>query len=357
MQVAPKRLREICSSAVYSENVKWKRKMTEIYTNDSVGSIFSLNDDCFLEILSHLDTIDLCAFRECCQRFWYLATSALEKRCKRDEYLYLFKKGRSWRNENTLVQTAALFTDFGKYMTRLCINDDGRSKIRRCAKMEGGWSIDETVGNCTALKFLRLSGVKFSELLFDKLMPTFRNIETLEMDGCESTCGDIVSFLKNATKLKCLEIDSPFDPFRYDYFWAIGRFGEHLETIRFKRNCKYKVSACTFFRLVRDLCGFKNLKNLEICNIRRVSIIIPMMQILQLSESLETLCLSRFQPNEIFFKALRKLSFLKECTVHTRTGLSDALKRSANDFDITEVMDPNVPIKKCPYTIRIAVKK
>lgn len=45
--------------------------------------IFLLNDDCLLEIFSHLPTIDLCAVKDTCRRFSGLADSTMENRfCK-----------------------------------------------------------------------------------------------------------------------------------------------------------------------------------------------------------------------------------------------------------------------------------
>lgn len=61
--------------------------------------IFRLNDDCLLEIFSHLSTIDLCAIKISCHRFNYLADSTIKRRFRKEKG---FKCKSKEFNENSV---------------------------------------------------------------------------------------------------------------------------------------------------------------------------------------------------------------------------------------------------------------
>lgn len=55
-------------------------------------NILDLNDHCLLEVFSHLRVIDLCAVKDCCERFVGLAISTVKIRFENDEFVVKFKQ-------------------------------------------------------------------------------------------------------------------------------------------------------------------------------------------------------------------------------------------------------------------------
>lgn len=320
--------------------------------DDEICSILILNDDCLLEVFAHLELEDLCAIKDCCGRLSDLVDSIAVKRFRKMKYVCLPNTATTWWYKKNLMQTALVLEKFGKFITHLCIDNQKRF-VRLCNRFRDDGDFVSMMKHCVSLKCLRLIKVDLWEIpSFGKLKPIFQNIRRLELKNCTSDPWHITALLRASKKLKHLIMDGSTTPVSDALCSAIVRYGQNLETIRFKRKCKYDVISVEFFEFMQGLRQLKKLKSLEICNIRNALVVVPAINILAASESLEKLRLSRFIPNDDFFVALRKFTKLKECKLHTDTNLSDAASPAACDFVVT-VDQSEIATKNYPYTITI----
>lgn len=317
---------------------------------DRNRSILLLNDDCLLEILTHLKMEDLCQFRECCERFRYLADSVAEKRFRKEKYVRLPKVGPEWWYRKNLAKTALVLSKFGKFITHLSV-DDAQRFIRLCNRDDCNFV--SMIRDCTALKSLRLKKVDLWGMSVGKMKSSFNTIETLKLNNCRVPPVYIGTLLKASRMLKHFIMDGNGTALSANICSDIIRYGQNLRSIRFKRKVKYDVTAPEFSGFVQELRQLRKLKTLEICNIRKSSVILETTHILADSTSLERLRLSRYVPDGNFFEALRRFVNLKVCILHTDEDILPELRASANDFDIT-VVKSEIASKRFPFTITIA---
>lgn len=317
---------------------------------DRNHSILLLNDDCLLEILTHLKMEDLCQFRECCERFRFLADSVAEKRFRKEKYVRLPKMGPEWWYKKNLAKTALVLSKFGKFITHLSV-DDSQRFVRLCNR--NSCDFVTMIRDCIALKELQMKKMDLRVFSVRKMKSSFHTIETLKLNNCQIQPEQIATLLKAAKVLKHFTMNGNGTALSSYICSNIIRYGQNLRSIRFKRKVKYDVTAPEFFKFVQGLRQLRKLKTLEICNIRKSSVILAAIHLLAANTSLERLRLSRYVPDGNFFEALRRIVNLKVCKLHTDEDITPELKASANDFDIN-VVKSEIASKRFPFTITIA---
>lgn len=321
-------------------------------TESRKHSLLSLNDDCLLEVLDHLPIDDFSALKVTCQRFSLLTDYEAEKRLRKQKHVCPLKPYPALWHKKNLVRTSKMLANFGKFISHLYI--DGTQPRNTHIDHQAFYAMVSMVKHCTSLKSLRLKKLDLHRLPIDEFKQALRAIKTLQLNDCHDgyTYSYIAKILKRSTSLKHFVLSGSGTSVETDICAAIVRFGQNLESIRFKRSCKYNVTTDEFLRFMSELRRMGNLKNLEICNIRRDEVIIPAIKILATSDSLETLRLSRFYPTNEFFAALTRFPNLRECKLHTDADIPESMRAAAVGFDFT-VVKSEKEMEIYPFTVTI----
>lgn len=315
-------------------------------------TLLALNDDCLLEVLDRLPIDDFSAFKGTCQRFSSLSDFAAEKKLRKQKHVRPLKPYPALWHKRNLVRSSRMLANFGKYISHLYI--DGTRPRGTHIDHQAFYDMVSKIKHCTSMKYLRLKKLDLHRLTIGRLKHALRVIKTLQLNDCRDgyTYSYIAKILKRSTSLKSFILSGNGTSVETDICAAVVRFGQNLQSIRFKRSCKYGVSTGEFLRFMSELQQMRNLKNLEICNIRRDEVIIPAINILATSGSLETLRLSRFYPTNEFFAALNRFTTLRECKLHTEDDIPEAMRAAAVGFDFT-VKKSEREMERYPYTVTI----
>lgn len=153
--------------------------------------ISALNDDCLLEVFTHLSVVDLCTMRESHQRFVQVADyffSHKYLKCGMSKKNDTYTIGKEENNE----ETALVLKHFAHLM--LCIKTAERS----CFSI---------LNNCFAMRELWISDIDLNSVSTDLIeVKTLKQLVTLIMINCTGTLADFQHFLNACDPLKLEEI-------------------------------------------------------------------------------------------------------------------------------------------------------
>lgn len=156
-------------------------------------SILQLNDDCLLEVFSHLSLKDLCAVKNCSWRFSNLADSVVRTRWRNKEYVCDLADFSNDESEAVLA-----LAKFGHFISKLGVRGIHCTKI---AVKNFGANLD----NCTSLEKLHLKFVDLSLLLTGQCQ-VLQHIKVLNLDNCLGNNWQHAKLVKICTKLIFLKI-------------------------------------------------------------------------------------------------------------------------------------------------------
>lgn len=144
------------------------KKPREYHSN---VQITSLNDDCLLEIFSHLSDMDLCAVKEAHDRFHQAADDAFKRK---------FLPSLRWYEVNgkrDFDEIAKIVTNFGHKILHLSLEFEKKNYKCKCRYIV-------LLKKCTALLNIRFQHVEFKNLsISPKEIGVFRNLIQVDF-GC-----------------------------------------------------------------------------------------------------------------------------------------------------------------------------
>lgn len=315
---------------------------------DERSSIMSLNDDCFLEIFSHLTLKDLCAVKDCCQRFSYLADSVVQTKSRKKKYVYLPNTQNEESIDEIRENDAPTLVKFGQFIANLRIT----CSFGRYTSFKRSEFVS-IMKSCTSLKSLNLTG-RLWLVPVRELRTCFRNIETLELDECCVNTRKLVALLRACQNLKhyiqenVYHYEESYVP--SDLCSAIIKYGQNYETIRLKRSSLKTITPSQFLDFVKQLNQLSKLKNIEFGDLWEHSVTVSDMIFLAKCDSLEELILEQFTPSDEFFKTVNNFAKLKLLKLSSNTEIQSEIMASATDFAITSL--PSQPYGKYTYTLK-----
>lgn len=153
--------------------------------------ITDLIDDCLIEIFSYLSLVDLAAVKKSCKRFNYAADECYRK---------LFLDDRDFRTNGDDVYnyetTELILEQFGNVIGRVNMAFSENHKKCKCKYLL-------LLKHCTAMSYLRLKGIDFSDLSIDPFqIEPLKNITELTFMWCSGTLNNFKRFLGACDPLK-----------------------------------------------------------------------------------------------------------------------------------------------------------
>lgn len=301
-----------------------------------MSGILSLNDDCFLEIFSYLGISDLCALKDCCQRFRSLTESVVQTRINKKEF-----EGRvsvsSKPRRKALNEMARMVTKLGKFITHVEI--DGRSK--------GAWRFGSMLNHCVALKSIKFRKVLLSRVPISNLENMLVNVESLELISCWMQSSRLAEVLRTTKNLKSFVFygNTSMTSDLLSSFTELA----NIETFRLRNSDVYDARPAKMAEYVQPLLSLKKLKNLEILFVRRQNLVLPAVELLSTIDSLEELTLSWFIPRAAFFKALDGFANLKLCKLFTYDNVPEEHLADVTNFEVTKTGTKTIDFPKSDY--------
>lgn len=191
------------------------------------ASIMTLNDDCFLEIFSRLDTVDLCAIKDCCQRFSCLADDVAQKRFLNSD---LHLSGRV----ESVAQTFLILEKFGKFITSLDIAD--YNAFYRAFKGNGRGRELHSVIKEGKLKSLKLRDARIWIFPARNFRKMYENIQSFDVKfDCRQYRG-VLAALKIAKNLGSLTLSLPYMPIHFLDLEYLVEFVKELQPLTKLKN-------------------------------------------------------------------------------------------------------------------------
>lgn len=253
-----KRMERIAAARLVKPNNRKRQRTSDNGGNDvpvvadENTSILSLNDDCFLEVFSHLTTEDLLIVKNCCQRFSYLADSTAERRFRKNANVQFPQKS----DEKSMRVAAKTLLTFGRFFNDLYIHFHGQEFIKFCDSNGDGWTFASLMQKCTSLKSLIWWE---SSIPVGKLEAILENIETLEV-GLFIDHKEIETVLKATKKLKHLTLIERFGSNGF----LLDLCGLDLQTITLLVGRRYFPDTRVIQRFLCKLDPMKNLETIEL---------------------------------------------------------------------------------------------
>lgn len=107
------------------------------YTRSQSMNITSVNDDCLMEILSHLSAADLSAVKMSCHR--YVADAVFEKKCLNSHALHDLKEEDGYKRNVAIMEQfghmiPAIAMNFGK--THFKFQNEYLSLLKHCPNLD-----------------------------------------------------------------------------------------------------------------------------------------------------------------------------------------------------------------------------
>lgn len=160
--------------------------------------IFTLNDDCLLEIFAYLPTIDLCAAKDSCRRFNALANSIVQQRWKGKAFNCGYAGGRNER-ENTII-----LQHFGHIIENVMI-----------MKQESVWPVKKRgtkrawvqLRHYTSLKKLTVFHATVNRLPITPVKRPLQYLESLDLVGCVGADSEFARIINACKNLKNLRME------------------------------------------------------------------------------------------------------------------------------------------------------
>lgn len=246
------------------------------YTRSQSINITSVNDDCLMEILSHLSAADLSAVKMSCNRFGYVADAVFEKKCLNAHAMYDLKE------ENGYKRNAAIMEQFGHLIPAIALNlGKTRSKFHN--------EYLSLLKHCPDLHSLCICRLNLDNLLIESIeIEAFKKLKQLVLAGCSGTERGLKHLLSECDplKLKKILIASTAAVCSDDILALIADRMVHLEDLWIVLNETTETS-------VANVMKMENLKNLKLLDIKMSwdMPIVPLINALARNESLEKLVL------------------------------------------------------------------
>lgn len=257
------------------------------------SSILRLNDDCLLEVFSHLSIEDLCAVKDCSRRFSDLADSVVRSRWRNKRYDCDLEDFNN--NESEVILALA---KFGRFVSHLCVRSIHLSKIT----VE---NLGVKLDYCTSLEQLRLQFVDIS-LLLSGQCKILQNITNLYLDNCHGNNWQHAKLVKICTELKNLSV------LKY------GRITKGLAAINSHANIE-NIRISGFFLSLNEL---ENMQRLEKLN--------------ELFVYLNTFWIA----DDDIFKGLNDFKKLKRLRIYSPIAISNAQLALATNYELKSETKP-----------------
>lgn len=329
----------------FDENVQ---KQQESLSKDQCASILVLNDDCLMEVFSHLPTIDLCAVAECCCRFGNLADEIMKERFKK-KTIRFYRTQSDSRQANYLPsrtvtmhqskETESVLKHFGKFISHMWIASESLSKEF--------WGL---LDYCSELKYLNLYCAPLYLSPVADMSDMFECLNKLDLWNCFSLNWGYEKVLRSCKSLKSLSIltvdESVNGPVMADPTDDLLPFiAQHLVGVERLRLWTVNCSD----RLIENVTQLKTLKHLKFLSLNcHNQSITPAIEALSAMDSLHSLSLRQFRavPNDRLAAALDKFSKLYGCIFCGNSSVESAALASTKNFNVKLSDDGNVDLKR-----------
>lgn len=315
---------------------------------NKICQILTLNDDCLLEIFSYFDLTELCAVKECCRRFSFLANFAAATLLRKDKYVEFRSNMDMYGFRHDNYQDGALkLMKFGEFMVHIEIN---YSFIEFCNRSRSTVNLNSLMEKCSALKSLKLNNVDMSNFSLG-----IRTIEKLELWRCQNISHNQYVILKAPKMMKHLMIESNAPPLNLIPF--IVKNGKHLESISLVFYFRNSADDPTLFE---QLFTLRKLKKIEFrFSSRHTSQTFPFINILAKMHSVEELCLEGIVADGAFFTALNNCDNLKVFKLITTNEkiLQTASALATNFIRQVDEGNEDVSIGEAPVIRRTIILK
>lgn len=212
--------------------------------------IFMLNDDCLLEIFSHLPTIDLCAVKDLCRRFNAMVESIVEKRWKGRAFDCGYADGRTERENTIIVQ------HFGHFIQNVMIL---KQEVVYPVKKTGAKKRWIQLANYTALKKLTMFDNNVNRLPICHVKKNLQHLESLDLSGCVGTDSEFAHIINACKNLKNLRIEHGASIF---LLTSICHESSNIESLNFAPMNKLSPCSSEFRNGVNEITFGENLAKL-----------------------------------------------------------------------------------------------
>lgn len=299
-----------------------------------------LNDDCLLEIISNLSSIDLSAIKRSSRRFSELADIVAQQRFHKESFEYCTSTDHGTSHNGCV----AALHDFGAFIHTVFIEMDCFCRnYDRCVYGSPGFgrhncSADEMLAalkQCINLKRLTLVHVQLynvSTRRVSKVLQSLEHLDTLQLIECSGIESNIARLVKSCKSLKNLTLHADLS-----FAWTEGVTDNILNCISELKTLEcVSFSAddlrASFVENVKKLRHLKSLKRLELECGGYTFNMTPAIHALASTDSLENLVLINLVPENAIGPALDRFTRLKSCVIKSCLPFDDHVLASLENF-------------------------
>lgn len=275
--------------------------------------ILALNDDCLLEIFSHLPMMDLCAVKDSCRRFNVLADYTAKLAIQQLQEFDVLPK------DDNQKDLAIFMQHFGKFVgKKIVLKTEATFNVKKV------WLL---LKHCTSLKELELVGVNVHGLPIHRMKKILQSVQVLQFKKCSGTDLEYARIINACVNLRSLTAFVNLTGGTDMLLGHIVHEASNIEEIFF---ASINSNSATF---VENMAKLRHLKKLDLlfisCNNYQVAAAIDA---LAESSTLRYMLLREVGVDDDLGRALRKLTNLRLCYIQNEFEMSDSLRKSFEGF-------------------------
>lgn len=256
--------------------------------------IFTLNDDCLLEIYSYLSVLDLCAVKDSCRRFNVLANLCVQNRWKGKAFDCRYP-GDLCLSER---RSAIIRQHFGNCVEHAMImKQESIYLVKKC----GAKKMWIQLKHYTALRKLTIFNANVNRLPICHVKNTLQILTSLSLEGCVGNESEFARIINSCKNLLYLRLNGRVS---ISLLASICHELSNLEIIDFGHQYDEIQTAVTYSDSLAKLQNLRKLKSLTLCccGSAVASAIAPLAK----KESMECVILFRARSDKQLIRAFRK---------------------------------------------------